>query len=374
MVVVLLVLAVAAVAPPLLRVPGPVTLLHLLADPPSTQGALFASRTVPAARTPRPFPTASRPAPETVPWKGSRVSFTEFLTATSTNSLLVVRDGELIHEWYREGVTATTAQSSWSVAKSVVSLLVGRAIEAGRLREDDRLADILPELATGTDYDRVTVRELLDMTSGVDVSENYNPLWPFTGTARMYLTEDLPGFLAAHRRTAFTPGSRADYRSVDTQLLGAILARVDGRSVGEQLAQDIWDPIGAQDEARWNLDREGGVEKAFCCLNATARDFAKIGQLVLDDGLVGERRIVPSAWLTRISTPVSEPIEGWHYAAQWWRPPGAPHPELAAVGVYGQYIWIDPPTRTVVVKLSDHGTMQDEIDTVEVFRALAAER
>ncbi|WP_221639373.1 hypothetical protein [Nocardia bhagyanarayanae] len=107
-------------ATPLLRIPGPTTLVHLLSDPPSTQGGLFESRTVPAAPTPRRFPAAPAPLPDTVPWKGSRVPAAEFLAATGTNSFLVVRDGKLTTEWYRAGVGPTTKQSSWSVAKSVV--------------------------------------------------------------------------------------------------------------------------------------------------------------------------------------------------------------------------------------------------------------
>ncbi|WP_431969758.1 serine hydrolase domain-containing protein [Nocardia sp. bgisy134] len=371
--IVAVVVGAAFAAAPLLRIPGPTTLAHLLSDAPSTQGGLFESRTVPAAPSPRPFPVATAPLPDTVPWKGSRVPFAEFLTATGTNSFLVVRDGKLTNEWYRSGVGPTTMQSSWSVAKSVVSLLIGGAVEAGTLREDDRLVDILPELANGTEYDTVTLRQLLDMASGVDVSENYNPYWPLTGTARMYLTEDLDGFVRDHRGLRFAPGSRGDYRSVDTQLLGMALARATGKPLGELLAQQIWAPIGAEDDALWNLDRAGGQEKAFCCLNATARDFAKIGRLVLDGGRAGATQVISPAWIERISTPAPLPVSDWGYGAQWWHPTGA-EPDLMAIGVYGQYVYVDPPSRTVIVKLSDHGTMQDEMDTITVFRALAAAR
>ncbi|MCP2315315.1 CubicO group peptidase, beta-lactamase class C family [Nocardia amikacinitolerans] len=370
-VIVAVVIGAAFAATPLLRIPGPTTLAQLLSDAPSTQGGLFESRIVPAAPTPRPFPAAPSPLPDTVPWKGSRVPVPEFLAATGTNSFLVVRDGKLTTEWYRSGVGPTTKQSSWSVAKSVVSLLIGRAVEAGKLREDDRLVDILPELANGTDYDTITIRQLLDMASGVDVSENYNPYWPFTGTARMYLTEDLAGFVRDHRDLRFAPGSRGDYRSVDTQLLGMALAEVEGKPLGELLAQQLWAPIGAEDDALWNLDRAGGQEKAFCCLNATARDFAKIGQLVLDSGRVGATQVIPPAWIERLSKPSPLPVIDWGYGAQWWHPTGA-EPDLMAIGVYGQYIYVDPPSRTVIVKLSDHGTAQDEAETIAVFRALAA--
>ncbi|WP_175583078.1 serine hydrolase domain-containing protein [Nocardia cyriacigeorgica] len=368
-VVVLIAAAFGATA--IMSLPSPPTLVQLMFDPPSTQGELFASRTVPASPNPRPLPTADLPMPETVPWKGSQITLAEFLDTTKTNSFVVLRDGAVVHEWYRDGVDATTKQSSWSVAKSVVSLLIGRAIDAGQMREDDRLVDLLPELATGGDYDKVTIGDLLDMSSGVDVSENYNKWAPFTGTARMYLTTDLSEFVYQHRTLIFPPGSTGDYRSVDTQLLGMALARVTGTPLGELLARDIWAPIGAEHDALWNLDRSGGQEKAFCCLNATARDFARIGQLVADGGRVGDNQIIPPAWIERISTPSPHRISDEGYAAQWWHPDGGDGADLSAIGVYGQYIYVDPPSGTVIVKLSDYGTSQDEIETFEVFRTIA---
>lgn len=366
-----LLIAAAFGATAIMSLPSPPTLAQLMFAPPSTQGELFASRTVPASPNPRPLPKAEAPLPDTVPWKGARIPVAEFLDTTKTNSFVVLRDGVMIHEWYRDGVGPTTKQSSWSVAKSVVSLLIGRAIEAGQMSEDDRLVDLLPELATGADYDKVTIGDLLDMSSGIDVSENYNKWAPFTGTARMYLTTDLAEFVDGHRTLIFPPGSKGDYRSVDTQLLGMALARVTGTSLSELLARDIWAPIGAVDDALWNLDREGGQEKAFCCLNATARDFAKIGQLVADGGRVGDQQIVPPAWIERISTPSPHRVSDEGYSAQWWHPDGGDGADLSAVGVYGQYIWVDPPSGTVIVKLSDYGTSQDETETFEVFRTIA---
>ncbi|MGY1942797.1 serine hydrolase domain-containing protein [Nocardia asiatica] len=361
----------AFVTTPVLRIPSPPTLLRLMTDPPSAQGALFESRTVAASPTPRALPIAPRPLPEQVPWRGSRRSIADFLDATRTNSFLVLRGGALTHEWYRDGFTATTRQSSWSVAKSIVSLLIGRAVAAGKLAEDDRLVRVLPELTTGGAYDTVTIRDLLDMASGVDVSENYNKYLPLTGTARMYLTEDLAGFVRDHQGLRFPPGSAGEYRSVDTQLLGMALARIEGLPLGDLLERDLWAPIGAQDDALWNLDRAGGQEKAFCCLNATARDFAKIGQLVLDGGRVGDAQIVPPQWIERIRTPAPHRVGDWPYGAQWWHPTGGDGADLTAVGVYGQYVYVDPPSGTVIVKLSDHGTTQDEQETIEVFRAIA---
>ncbi|AKU19090.1 beta-lactamase [Luteipulveratus mongoliensis] len=355
----------------LLDIPSPPTLVRLLTTKPSQQGDLFATRTIPASAAPAPLPVHDEPLPATVPWKGRRVPVDQFLATTHTDAFLVLRDGRLTHEWYGDGVGPTTRLPSWSGAKSVVSLLAGQAIEQGRLREDDRLVDILPQLKTGTAYDAITVRDLLDMTSGVDVPESYNEYFPLTGTARMYLSRDLPAFARDHRGLEFPPGSQGAYRSINTELLGQVLAKIQGRPLADLLANNIWAPMGAQDSATWNLDDDNGHEKAFCCINATPRDYAKLGQLVLNDGSAQGRQIVPRAWIERIATPAPHKVDGWGYSAQWWHPPGGNGKDFSALGVYGQYVYVDPVSRTVVVKLSDHGDEQDEQETFDVLRAIA---
>ncbi|MFI0716708.1 serine hydrolase domain-containing protein [Streptomyces inhibens] len=364
-------IATSFTATALLDIPSPPTLVQLLSTEPSRQGDLFAVRTVPASTAPEPLPVRSRPLPASVPWKGQRLSVAQFLATTRTNAFLVLRDGRLTHEWYRDGIGPTTRLSSWSAAKSVVSLLTGQAIEAGKLREEDRLVDILPQMKTGGAYDAITVRNLLDMTSGVDVPENYNEYYPLTGTARMYLTRDLPGFTRDHRGVQYQPGSKGTYRSIDTELLGQVLAKVEGQPLADLLARNIWAPMGAQDSATWNLDHDGGHEKAFCCINATARDYAKLGQLVLNDGQLRGRHIIPRSWIKRIATPAPHKVDGWGYSAQWWHPPGGDGKDFSAVGVYGQYIYLSPDTKTVIVKLSDYGDQQDEQETFDALRAIA---
>ena len=179
---------------------------------------------------------------------------------------------------------------------SLVSLLVGQAIARGKLRESDRLVDLLPELKTGGDYD-VTVRDLLDMRSGVFVAENYRPYWPFTGAARMYLTRDLPGFIARNREMEFTPGSATAYRSVDTQLLGMALTRATGSNLADLLARDIWQPIGAERPASWNLDRAGGTGKGILLRQRHRARFRARRPDAGGPGIRGGRQVVPGAWV-----------------------------------------------------------------------------
>ncbi|MEV8626172.1 serine hydrolase [Streptomyces sp. NPDC051079] len=355
----------------LMDVPAPHDLARLQSTQPSRQGDRFPARTVTTASTTSELPASPQPAPRTVPWKGGSLPFEQFLETTHTNAFVVLQDGKITHEWYADGVTADTRMSSWSMAKSLVSLLVGQAVQRGELSEEDRLVDLLPELRTGGAYDTVTVRHLLDMSSGIDVDENYKPWWPFTGTARMLLTRDLPAFVRDHRSVTYAPGSQATYRSVDTQMLGLVLSRVEGRPLAEILGERLWGPMGATRTATWNLDRDGGTEKAFCCVNATARDFARVGQLVLDRGRAGGRQVIPEQWIDRLSTPTPHSIDGWGYSAQWWHPTGGNGKDFSAIGVYGQYTYVDPVSRTVIVKLSDHGTQQDEQETIDALRSIA---
>lgn len=352
---------------------NPVTIARAVLTNPSERAKFFPSREIAAPAKSHPFAEAPVQLPPSVPWKGGDVTVEDFLATTKANSFLILKDGKLAHEWYRDGVTRDTPQWSYSVAKSVTSLLAGIAIDRGTLSEDDLLVDVVPELrtGTGTGYDTITIRNLLDMTSGVDVSENTSSINPFSGTVGMGLSTDLDDFLSSNRDLAFAPGSKGEYRSVDTALLGAAVVRSEGKSLSELLQDEIWGPVGAESPATWTIDHPGGREQGFAGLNATARDFAKIGQLVLDNGKVGDTQAVPAAWIERIRTEAPEQVDGMGYSAQWWHPNGGSGKDFSAIGIYGQYIYIDPVTGTVIVKLSDYGPEQDEQETIEVFRSLA---
>jgi CubicO group peptidase (beta-lactamase class C family) len=357
----------------LINVPDPVTLTALAVIEPSAIGPWFPSRRVKAPGQARDLAFRPRPILERVPWKGKPAPLATMLAETHTNAFLVVQDGVLIHEWQRSGTGPTTLFPSWSVAKSIVSLLVGTAVASGKLAETDRVSALLPDLRHGAVFGQITVRDLLDMASGIAVPENYDPQHPLTGTAGMYLTRDITAFVRDNAHLAFKPGSKGRYRSIDTELLGLILARVEGKPLADLLSERIWKPMGAQADATWNLDRDGGVEKAFCCINATSRDFARLGLLVADQGLAGQNRIIPARWIDRIETPARREVDGWQYSAQWWHAPGGDDSDISAIGVYGQYVYVNRETGTVIVKLSDHGAEEDEVDTLSVMQAIASD-
>ncbi|MDP4005694.1 serine hydrolase [Methylobacterium sp. NEAU K] len=368
-----LVAGCAWTASALVNVPDPVTLAALAVLEPSSVGTWFPSRIVQAPAQARDLPVRPRQIRDHVDWKGRPVPLGTMLEATHTNAFLVVQDGVLIHEWHRPGTGPETLFPSWSVAKSIVSLLVGAAVATGKLSETDSVSALLPDLQHGAVFGQITVRDLLDMASGIAVPENYDPQHPLTGTAGMYLTRDITAFVRDNAHLAFKPGSKGRYRSIDTELLGLILARIEGKPLADLLSERIWKPMGAQADATWNLDRTGGVEKAFCCINATARDFARLGLLVADQGRAGPNRIIPARWIDRIVTPARREVDGWQYSAQWWHAPGGDDSDISAIGVYGQYIYVNRDTGTVIVKLSDHGAEQDEVDTLSVMQAIAGD-
>lgn len=252
-----------------------------------------------------------------------------------------------------------------------MSLLVGQSTAAGHLRENDRLVGRLADLRKAGADPRITVRDLLDMTSGVNVQDTYDAWRYWRGTTGMYLTLDLPKFAEQHVDLQFAPGPRGAYRSIDTQLLGQVLSTVEQRSLASVLSEWLWNPIGAEQPASWNLDRPGGVEKAFCCINAVARDFARIGQLVLDNGRVGDRQVIAAEWIARLMRPAALPVEDIGYSAQWWHVAGGDD-DLAAMGVHGQYVYVDRRHQVVIVKLSDDEIEADEFEVVNALRVLAA--
>jgi len=368
----LLVIAAAFVFTAVIDMKNPVFLVRFLFTPRSEVEALYDTRMIAASSRPRPIPEQLRPLAKTVAWKGNNMDIVSMLRETRTNAFLVTCRGTLVNEWYSEPGKQTARESSWSIAKSVLSLLVGQLIAEGKLSEDTKLVAVLPEFAAGGEFDEITVRDLLDMKSGIDVTEDYAEYKPFTGVAGMQITTDLRAYVMKHRTLAFAPGSRSAYRSIDAQYLSMMVARIEGEPLAKVLERRLWGPLGAQDEASWNLDHAGGIERGFGNLNATPRDFAKLGLLALAGGKVGGRTLVSPAWMARITTPVAEAEPGWMYAALWWHPPDhEKNRDYSAIGVYGQYVYVNPARYTVVVKLSDYGSQQDEAETIDVFRAVA---
>lgn len=303
-----------------------------------------------------------------VMWQGKKVPFQEFLDATQTNAFLVIRDGKITYEKYLNGKTESTVLPSYSVAKTMTSLVIGQLIDEGTLDESDTFVSLLPEFKAGTSFDKVTIKDLLDMNSGIGVSDNYpsGPSGWGVAIAQMYATTDMNFFLDNNRKMREEPGTYPEYRSVNTQMLGLIIQKVTGHKLADEFSDRIWKRIRADYDATWNVDKVGGHEKAFCCFNATARDYARVGQAVMS----GSPDIASPSWTQRLSTPVVKLDYGWGYGAQMW------HPYVGVnlmLGLHGQYIYQDKAWNTVIVKLSDMPTSSDgiSIDVADVLRQIS---
>jgi CubicO group peptidase (beta-lactamase class C family) len=310
---------------------------------------------------------ASEKMPAEIMYKGTSLAFNEFLKQTDTNAFLVIRNGVMTYEWYKDGVTQSTQLPSYSVAKTMTSIMIGQLINQGKIKESDKFVDYLPNLKAGSSFDLVTIQQLLDMQAGVGVNDNY-PTGPSgwgVAIAQMYATTDLDWFLMNNRKMAFEPGSKSEYMSVDTQMLGMIIKKVTGKRVSDYFSKNVWQAVGAKYPATWNVDRIGGTEKTFCCFNASAIDYGRVGMLFLNGGYAGPTKVIDNNWLKRLSTPVTTLDRNWGYGAQVWHP--YPNTSLA-LGLHGQFIFINPATRTVIVKLSDNPTDSDhESDTVKAL-------
>ena len=347
--------------------PEPIATIKLGLAPASKTPTLMPWHVIDPSDKPIALPVASEKMPVEIMYKGTSLAFNEFLKQTDTNAFLVIRNGVMTYEWYKDGVTQSTQLPSYSVAKTMTSIMIGQLINQGKIKESDKFVDYFPNLKAGSSFDLVTIQQLLDMQAGVGVSDNYpsGPTGWGVAIAQMYATTDLDWFLKNNRKMSFEPGSKSEYMSVDTQMLGMIIKKVTGKRVSDYFSKNVWQAVGAKYPATWNVDRIGGTEKTFCCFNASAIDYGRIGMLFLNGGYAGPTKVIDNNWLKRLTTPVTTLDRNWGYGAQVWHP--YPNTSLA-LGLHGQFIFINPATRTVIVKLSDNPTDSDhESDTAKAL-------
>jgi CubicO group peptidase (beta-lactamase class C family) len=338
-----------------IRYPDPIATIRLGLAPASKTPELMPANWIVAAPTTfAPWQNASQENITTVNYNGSNIAFSDFLQATHTNAFLVIRHGKIAYENYLNGKTQSSRLPSYSVAKTMTSLIIGQLISQGKVKESDTFVSFYPEYKAGTSFDKVTVRDLLDMNSGIGVSDNYptGPAGWGVAIAQMYGTTDTKWFVKNNRKMREEPGTHPEYRSVNTQLLGMIAQKVTGQSLSDYFTSHVWQTVGADFDGTWNIDHPGGFEKAFCCFNAAARDYARVGLAVMNQN----PKIISPEWAKRISTPVVKLDYGWGYSAQVWHP----YPGInLMLGLHGQFIYMDKAHDTVIVKLSDEPTQSD---------------
>ena len=290
--------------------------------------------------------------------------FADYVSRRHINAFLVIRNDTIVYERYRDGYTDATRSSSFSVAKSFTSALLGRALESGAIGSlDDPVTRYLPALTKMDGARGLTIRHLVDMKSGFAYSRtNGRALHDLrSGDAHFYYTTDARQSIAGQKRQE-PPGTRWAYKDSDTQFLGWILTAATGKTLAAQLEESIWRPIGAEHDASWDLDRDGGLENAASGLNATARDFAKFGRLYLNDGNWNGAQLVPREWVTgstTLDTTRTEPeVATWwlmQHRNLWWIPMQnwAAEQDFFADGSRGQRIYVNRRLRTIIVQLAD---------------------
>ncbi len=323
-----------------------------------------------------------RPLPETYVFGGGERDLAEFLDRTVTTGLLVVHRGAITHEEYRLGSDATSPFTSWSVAKSVLSALIGIAVEEGHIASiRDPIGQYVPALA-GSGYALVPIEDALTMSSGVAFDEDYDN--PFSDINMLFMRAMAMGTpveqIIAGLESARAPGEFNEYVSSDSMALGLVLEAATGMRLAEFLESRLWGPMGAEAGATWSTDRTGR-EIALCCLNATLRDYARFGRLYLEGGARDGQQIIPADWVHASVNPTAphlqpgeNPLSDWTfgYGYQWWIPED-PQGDFTAIGVWGQYIHVDPLREVVIVKTGADPEFDDnDHETVAAFRAILA--
>lgn len=276
----------------------------------------------------------------------------DFLKSIESRAFLVFKNDSLVFENYYGNHTESTVSNSFSAAKTVVALLVGIAIEEGKIKSIDEPVGNYIAAYKSHGKEKITIRHLLMMSSGLDWEESgANPL---SENAESYYGTDLFG-LVTRQNAIEEPGKKFNYQSGNSQLLGFIIEKATGQSVSEYTQEKIWKQIGTEHEAYWSLDKENGDEKSFCCIYATARDFGRLGQLIVQNGQWRNKQIVPLWYMKEmVKTPklsTEEGIVNMRYGLHIWTYIGDKTPIYYCRGIKGQYIISIPSENLVIVRL-----------------------
>jgi CubicO group peptidase (beta-lactamase class C family) len=284
-----------------------------------------------------------------------------FMSSMNVAGLIVLQNGKVRLERYARGLTAEGRWTSFSVAKSFTSTLVGAALKDGYIKSvDDPVTRYIPELA-GSGYDGVTVAQLLTMTSGVKWNEDYTD--PKSDVARMFL-EPVPAgvdptvyFMRKLPRDT-APGTKWVYKTGETNLIGVLVRRATGKSLAAYAEEKIWKPAGMERDGFW-MTEQTRAEVSGCCLSVSLRDYARFGQFVLEGG----HGVAATGWFAAATgAHATVAPGGFGYGYQWWT---YPEGRFGAVGIFGQGILIDPATKTVVALVSAAPRASDRAATLQ---------
>ncbi len=263
-----------------------------------------------------------------------------------TVAFLIIKNDSIFSENYYLGYHKDSLSNSFSMAKSMTEALLGKAIKDGLVSWNDKVIKYIPQLK-GKYADEVTVRHVASMSSGSDWIEDYYN--PFHITTKAYFCDDLNRLMTEEVHIDHKPGEKFHYLSGDTQLMGMIIAKATGMTLSDYMSQSFWKPMGARKYALWTLDNQGKTEKAFCCINANARDFARFGKLYEHLGNWEGKQILDTAYVIKsLSAPLKETP---YYGYSWWLSNYKGKKIAYMRGVLGQYVIIIPEDQVIIVRL-----------------------
>ena len=282
-----------------------------------------------------------------------------YMAGQRNAGLIIVQDGKIRLEKYALGYAADGRWTSFSVAKSFTSTLVGAAVKDGFIKSlDDKVTAYIPGLK-GSAYDDVSVRQLLTMTSGVKWNEDYTD--PKSDVAQFNLQQPVPGeditvsYMKTLPREA-PAGSKWVYKTGETNLIGVLVSSATGKTLSAYLSEKVWRPFGMEQNAVWMLGPTGH-EISGCCLSASLRDYARFGEFILGGGVAGGQKVLPDDWLAAATTKQADiDMPGRGYGYQWWTNDDG---SFAAQGIFGQGIFIDPKRRLVIASNGNWPTATD---------------
>lgn len=343
----------------------------------------FPNITIKSNSEPYYFESATRALPESFEFKGKTVSVKEFLERTTTTALVVLKDETITHESYYLDTKAEDKRISWSVAKSFLSAMVGVAVEQGKIKSlNDLVTDYAPSLK-GSGYDGVTVKNILQMSSGVKFNEDYKDF--FSDINRMGRLLALGGSFdefAASLVAEREQGVYLHYVSIDTHALGMVLRGATGESIVDYFTKHLWNKIHPEADTYFLTD-ELGEPMVLGGLNMRAIDYLKFGKLYRDNGRWNGEQIIPESWVKASITPDAPHLMPGKrdnsdidlgYGYQWWLPVDADQ-EFMALGIYDQFIYVDKKSNIVIVKNSANINFTDNNfesghESAEFFRAV----
>ena len=293
------------------------------------------------------------------------IPFDKYLEDNKKVAFLIIKNDTIQYEKYFKGYNKESIVPSFSMAKSVTSILIGCAIDEGLIKSvNEPITNYIPELKENG-FDKVTIKHLLQMTSGIKFNESY--VNPFGDAASFYYGLNLRKEIAKMKLKT-EPGKKFEYVSCNTQLLGLVLERsLKENTITSYLQEKIWTPLEMEYDASWSIDRKkNGLEKTFCCLNARARDFAKIGRLYKNKGNWNGKQIVSQKWVEESTKLDTTEGSAKYYQYQWWLP--TPNEDFMAEGILGQFIYVNPTKDLIIVRL---GKNEGKADWWTIFTSLA---